>query len=347
MAGWLEEMARHPLALKSPGGAAYARQRLDGVATTWLENRASHYRVYFRQLLGALGLQVFAQCSLLGLGGWLVIERELTVGQLVAAELIVTAVVASLSKLGGKLESVYDLIAAANKLDAILHLEPEENRGDATLPARGPLPVRARDLALDEHDPPEIAFEVPRGGCAAILGSGAQVSHLFDALYGVRSAARGRLEIGGMTPRSLTHESLRERVALVRRSEPFPDTVEGNLRVAAPDAPISALWHALELVDLAERVERMTLALRTPITPTGAPFSDEEAIRLTLARALVAKPAVILLDRVADGLDADVFARLISALAGECTVVVHTRRPDLAAACEQQITLDPLQGHRQ
>ncbi len=122
VAGYLEEMARHLFALKLAGGGDYAMRRLDGLAAGWLTRRAAHFRIVFRQILGTLVLQVIVSASLLGLGGWLVVDRELTIGQLVAAELIVTAVVASISKLGGKLDTVYDLVAAADKLGHLLHL---------------------------------------------------------------------------------------------------------------------------------------------------------------------------------------------------------------------------------
>ncbi|MEM6963032.1 MAG: hypothetical protein AAF550_14995, partial [Myxococcota bacterium] len=80
VAGWLEEMARHVFALKMQGGARYSTSQLDQLAAQWLHYRSEHFTAYFRQYVGALVIQVIAHASLLGLGGFLVLERQLTIG---------------------------------------------------------------------------------------------------------------------------------------------------------------------------------------------------------------------------------------------------------------------------
>lgn len=92
---------------------------LDARATDFLRARAVHFRAVYRQHLGALLMQVSASALLLGLGGLLVLRKELTLGQLVAAELISTAVVSSLSNVGKHFETFYDLVAAAYKLEGL------------------------------------------------------------------------------------------------------------------------------------------------------------------------------------------------------------------------------------
>ena len=86
---------------------------------------SAHFRILMRQILFALGLQAVAATALLGLGGWLVIRGELTLGQLVAAELIVAAIVGSFAKLGKHLENFYDLLASVEKLGHLFDLPTE------------------------------------------------------------------------------------------------------------------------------------------------------------------------------------------------------------------------------
>lgn len=136
VAGWLEEMARHPLSFKLAGGEEFAAARINTLAGAYLAKRDRHFRIVFRQVVGALTIEVLASVSLLAVGGILVIERQLSIGQLVAAELIVTAVVASIAKLGGKVEVFYDLVAAVDKLGEILDLPIE--RSDGEDPPHGP-----------------------------------------------------------------------------------------------------------------------------------------------------------------------------------------------------------------
>ena len=105
VAAWLETIAARPTAFKSPAAQIMARDRVDHLARDFLLARKDHFRIIMRQTIGSLAVQTIASAALLGLGGWLVIQGQLTLGQLVAAELVVTAVVASFAKMGKQIES--------------------------------------------------------------------------------------------------------------------------------------------------------------------------------------------------------------------------------------------------
>jgi putative ABC transport system ATP-binding protein len=116
MAAWLEEIAKCPHTFRFGRGGALALDRADALAGDYVAARARHYRVVWRQTLFALLLEALGSTVLLSLGGWLVINRQLTLGQLVAGELIVTLVLAALSKVGKYVEIFYDLQASLDKL---------------------------------------------------------------------------------------------------------------------------------------------------------------------------------------------------------------------------------------
>ena len=147
MGSFLAEIGRPGYAIKDAGGSSYAHERLDTLSADYLRARAAHFRVVLRQLLGALLTHAIASVALLTIGGWLVIRRELTVGQLVAAELIVTAVVASLTYLSRYVESYYDLATSLYKLQGLLEL-PTEAEGEETAvdEVRGPAELVLRDV---------------------------------------------------------------------------------------------------------------------------------------------------------------------------------------------------------
>ena len=93
MAAWLEDIARCPATFRNDGGTELPQNALTGSLTSICQRESRHFRVLMRQIVFALELQAVASTVLLGLGGWLVISGELTLGQLVAAELIVTVIV--------------------------------------------------------------------------------------------------------------------------------------------------------------------------------------------------------------------------------------------------------------
>ena len=125
LVNWFEEIAHFPFLFKGPGGYALAYERANELATGYVHAREKHFRILMRQISGLLTLQVFAAAILLAVGGYLVISQQITLGQLVASELIMASIVGALAKMGKKLEAWYDALAAMNKLGHIFDLDIE------------------------------------------------------------------------------------------------------------------------------------------------------------------------------------------------------------------------------
>ena len=163
------------LTFRQRGGSAHALRRSDELARDYLGARLKHFKYLFRQILGALGLQAVASALLLGLGGWLVINRQLTLGQLVAAELIVTAVVAAIAKFGKHLEAWYDLLASMDKLGQLVDLPLEQDTGESVPPRSGPAALALHGLEFHyREDAPVLSgasLEVRAGESVAITGA--------------------------------------------------------------------------------------------------------------------------------------------------------------------------------
>jgi putative ABC transport system ATP-binding protein len=298
VAGWLEEMARHIFTLKSRGGAEMASSRLDDLAANWLRARDAHFRVFFRQFIGALTIQVIVSVALLAVGGWLVVERELTIGQLVAAELIVSAVVVSIAKLGNKLETVYDLVAAADKLHTLLALPLERQYGDHMHMPEGPLAVDFEGVRTSSGLLDRIDLEIPAGGTMLLRTDSRSRDEIADLLFAVQEPEEGSVRVGGADLRDLDLASARSRTSVVRDPEILPGSVAENVRAFAPGLGAAEIWDLLERVGLADEVRRFPEGLRTLLPPSGIPLDGCGRLRLTLARALAAEPGLLVLDGV-------------------------------------------------
>ncbi|MEM6732329.1 MAG: ABC transporter transmembrane domain-containing protein, partial [Myxococcota bacterium] len=127
---WLQDVAKNSHSFRSMRGGEYVGSRTANLANEWLGHRKKHWRVQFRQLTSMLTIQVVATTLLLALGGWLVVERQLSLGQLVAAELMITLTVGSLAKIGKLFPKLYDLIAALDKIGTVLDLDAPMLEGD-------------------------------------------------------------------------------------------------------------------------------------------------------------------------------------------------------------------------
>lgn len=318
VAGWLEEMARHPLSFKLAGGEELAQTQVETLAKSYLDKRDRHFRIVFRQLVGAFTIEVVASVALLAVGGLLVIERQLSIGQLVAAELIVTAVVASIAKLGGKVEIFYDLVAAVDKLGEILDLPLERPDGEILPPGGGP----RLGLVLDEVEvesepgvaPVRVSFKVAPGERLALAGAERDTNAAIDAIFGLRAPSAGVIEMDGHDARDLSLRELRRRVALVRGTGIFPGCILDNLRAANADLTAEEAWDALNQVGLANAVKSLPKGLQTPIRRDGSPLSRTQAIALTIARAVAGKPSLLILDRTLDRMDSEAGIRIADRL---------------------------------
>ncbi|WIG97063.1 ATP-binding cassette domain-containing protein [Myxococcus sp. SDU36] len=309
VAAWLEELARHPLAFRSRDGAVLAEEQADVLTRRYLGARRRHFSVVFRQVVGSLGLQVVASALLLGLGGWLVIQRQLTLGQLVAAELIVTTVLTSFVKFGKHVEAFYDLQAALDKLGHLVDLPLEEDGPhQEPLPEeRDGLPVRIDGVHFSHGEARAaltgLNLELAPGEKVALLApSGGGKSTLADLLFGLRQPTQGRLAVGGVDTRRVSLAALRSQVALVRGVEVLEGSVLDNVRAGRASVPPSEARRALESVGLLEAVLSLPRGLDTPLGPSGAPLSSGQVRRLMVARALAGAPRLIVLDEVLEGL---------------------------------------------
>ena len=345
---WLEDVARYPRLFKGPGGYALAAERADRLARSYLAHRAAHFRILMRQVGGLLALEVLASSALLVVGGGLVLSQQLTLGQLVAAELIVSAVVASIAKLGKQFEAWYDALAAVDKLGHLVDLETERVDGDVPpgAPASG-ASVVAKGLRHAYPGGREVLravdFELPAGGRLAVSGpQGSGCSTLLDLLAGMREPSSGSILVDGLDLRSWSLESLRSRVMLLRSQDIFNGTVADNVGLSLPGVGLEQVQDALARAGLLDDVLAMPQGLSTPLVTGGLPLSSRQRNRLLIARALLLRPRLLLLDELLDGLDpATSGAMLDIILDPSCawTVVAATRDPAVAARFPSRLSL--------
>ena len=349
VAGWMEEIARHPVAFKTAGGPGLAAERADELTRDYLQARSAHFRVLLRQIAFALFLQVVANVALLALGGMLVVRGELTLGELVAAEIVVTLVVATFTKLGKQLEAYYDLLAAVDKLGHLIDL-PLERVGAETYEARtGGAVVALRDVmfSYDGQNIPalsHLSLEIGAGERVAIVGpNGAGKSTLADLLFALRVPDHGWIEIDGADLRSLRLETLREHVALVKGVEAIEGTVLENVRVGRASITHEDVRESLRKVGLLDTVLALPNGLDTMLWTAGSPLSLGQANLLMIARAIVGRPRLLILDESFDHLDSDIRKTVLPAILGpdtHCTLVVVTHSGEVAKLCGRVVRLE-------
>jgi ABC-type bacteriocin/lantibiotic exporter with double-glycine peptidase domain len=346
VAAWLEELAKCPHTFRFGRGGELAYRRADDLADAYLTARRRHFRVIWRQTLFAFFLEAVAMTVLLGLGGWLVINRQLTLGQLVAGELIVALVLAAISKSGKYIETFYDLQASLDKLGVIDQLPLERQGGETLPPSSEPMRVvvetrRWTPSQGTRSAEPLRRVEINPGERVAVSGpSGSGKTRLLETLALLRVPAEGLLEFDGLDARSLDRPQTRLQLAYVGQAETFADTVAENIRVGRSDLSSTDIRRALEMVGLADTVARLPEGVGTPLASDGQPLSANDLSRLSIARAIAGRPRLLLINGMLDRLDLRTCPQLVESLfdrSAPWTLVIVTARDDIKNRCDRTV----------
>ena len=345
---WLQEIARNPRTFKTAGAQQWIYERSDRLASRYVARRKEHFRAVFAQTLGALGLRALASTALLAIGGWLVIQGELSLGQLVAAEIVVSIVVDATAKLDNHLEKFYVVMAATDKLGHLLDLPLEERSGE-----HHALPRSSRGVSLTLQ---EVAFErsartlfsgvsleLPAGASLCVTGpAGAGKSSFVQLLWALRQPSRGSIRVDGRDVRELSTESLRELVAIASGSEFLEASLRDNVRVGRSSVSDDDVRMALEHVGLTRDIALLPDGLDTELDGEGHPLSESQSRRLLLARAIASRPKLVVVDDLVDTLPAPMRATLLDSLLAadrRWTVVLVSDDPAVAARCTHELRL--------
>ena len=348
VAGWLEELARNPLMFRSAEGAALAVDRADSLARRYLGYRQAHFRIFLRQYGGTVALQAVAGAGLLLDGGALVIERQLSLGQLVASEFVVASVLSALIKFSEKLEVYYDLTAAVDKLGHLVELPTERTDGATPPPPPGPAALSVHALSYGHGDGHTVLnginLKLRPGDRVVIDGpSGAGKSTLGALLFGMHPIGPGHVMLDSNDLRDLQPSHLRGQVRLANGVEVLAGSIAENIHLGGPPLEGGRLRALFAAVGLLPRIGRLPEGADTVLSPTGAPLSSGELRRLMVARAIAAGPRLLVIDDLLDGLAEADQTTLLDALSPPTrgwTLLVLTRNPSLAGRFDRRLHLD-------
>jgi len=346
---WLEEVARTVSAFKAAGRATPALDRMDAHVSGYLRYRQRHFRVLVIQAMAAVGFKTIVTGALLILGSVLVIQRQITLGQFVAAELVIVTVLAGIERVVGSLADVYDLLTAVYKLGGVTDLRVERVGGLGVDGPGGGVSVRLENVSYTYPSSNRAALQGitlrakagERIGITGADGSGA--STLLAVLSGMLPGYTGTVQVDGITMHDLDPASLRARVGMMSNiNELFEGTVEENIALGRAGIGPAEVMHALTRVGAAEAVQDLPLGLRTPLVSAGRGVPSTLRVRLLVARAIVAQPRLVLLDETLATVEPAARQELLEALTGPeapWTIFFVTHAPEVLAACDRVLVL--------
>ncbi|BCL24374.1 ABC transporter ATP-binding protein [Streptomyces tuirus] len=297
-----------------------------------------------------------------GLGGWFALRGSLEPGAVVSLALLLTRLYAPLTALAGARVEVMSALVSFERVFEVLDLRPLiEEKPDARPVPEGPVAVEFDNVrfgypaadkvslasleevaSLDERGGDEVlhglSFRAEPGRTVALVGSsGAGKSTIAQLMPRLYDTDEGAVRIGGVDVRDLTARSLRQTLGMVTQDgHLFHDTVRANLLLARPEATQDELWDALRRARLDDLVRSLPDGLDTVVGERGYRLSGGERQRMTIARLLLARQRVVILDEATAHLDntseAAVQEALAEALEGRTAVVIAHRLSTVRAA---------------
>lgn len=346
---WLEEVARAVSTFKSAGRATPSLARMDEHVNGYLRYRQRHFKVLVFQAMAAVGFKTLVTGTLLILGSVLVIQRQITLGQFVAAELVIVTVLAGIERLVGSLAEVYDVLTAVYKLGGVTDLKLESVGGLALPDDDAGLAVRLDGVSYTYPTGTtpalrDLKVDVRAGERVAVTGSdGSGASTLLAVLAGMLPSYTGTLTIGGITMRDLDASALRDRIGMhIGANEIFEGTVEDNVSLGRAEIGPAEVMQALARVGAADDVQALPLGLRTPLVSAGRGLPSTLRIRLLIARAIVTRPRLLLLDETLATVEPAARHELVSALTARdvpWTVLIVSHDPEVFQAVDRVLVL--------
>jgi len=305
IAHWLEELARTSVSFRLAGKTELPLHKTDGHLQNYLSARESHFKILMQQYGMMVGFKVLVAAGLLAIGGILVMQQIMNIGQFVAAEIIILIVINSVEKLVRSLETIYDVLTSLEKIGQVTDLELEDHQGIDLL---SKCTNNGLDVCLNEvgFGYPEnkkltlegISFNLKSGESLIITGPGSSgKSTLIRLIAGLHHANEGSVSFNGFNTGNIETNSLRSVIGeCLHSDELFRGTILENITLGRPQASFENVQWAIESVGLANFIRDQDEGFNTQIDPSGKRLPGRIAQRLLLARAIADKPKLLLLE---------------------------------------------------
>ncbi len=306
VAHWIQEIARSVISFKLSGKTSLGLQKNDILVSDYLKARESHFKVLMLQFIQMISFKVVVTASLLLIGGALVLNQEMNIGQFVAAEIIILLIIGSVEKLILGLESFYDALTSLEKIGQIVDKDLESQKGETPQFSKG-ISIELDKVSYgvqgrDRHILKDISLKIVPDSRILVRGeSGAGKSTLLRLISGVMESTSGQIYINNMSINSLHLNFYRSQLGLSLSDEtPFEGTIKENLTFGNKDIPDEQIFEILEKAGLTNFIKEQPEGLNTILYPDGKQMSYTLSKKIVLARAILKSPKVLVLEDALD-----------------------------------------------
>jgi ABC-type bacteriocin/lantibiotic exporter with double-glycine peptidase domain len=349
VAGWLQEMARNNFSFRNELNFDYALQKNDNLVSDYLNYREKHFNVIKKQFSQLIIFKMIITASLLSIGGFLVINQQMNIGQFVAAEIIILLVINSVEKIILGLETFYDVLTSVEKIGQVTDMNLEEESTLDQTTSYTNILLETENLKFKFPDSKNnilnsISLKIEQGEKIIIDGeNGSGKTTLIRILAGLLQPTAGNFFINDDTFRKINLKQYRLQVGVIIHGEtPFEGTILENITFNDKSITPEDLKWAIDAVRLTSLIKTLPKGLDTKIFPEGSQLSSSNTQKILLARSIIHRPKILFYEDPTDNMDQVVANEIIDFITSnknKWTVIVSSKNPYWKTKCNRQITM--------
>lgn len=349
---WIQEISRNVLQLKATDSQPYLLQKTNDLINRYTDTRKARFAVLIRQYVGSVSGQALAQAGALALAGALLAQGQLTLGQLVAVEVVVGALVISFDSLIKNMGHVYYFFVSLTELDAFFSHPQDQVPASSTVTLPTPrgqgIRVTCKNVGL-VHDGYSVFdnfnLEVAPGEKLGIYAKTAVAKlSLARVLGGLEQPTNGVVQYNGVDLRYLDPDAINQCRSVVIDSQLtlLQGTIEDNIVVGRSYVTYDDIAWALRFAELEEEIEALPRGIKSDIRELGEVLPSSKVVQILLARAVLGHPQVLVFDGLIHSMDPSMRETILRRLCSKdetWSVIFVSTDPNLTAHADRRIML--------
>ncbi len=351
VAHWLEEIARTVTTFKLEVYSDLPLERTDELASKYLDARKNHFKILLFQYRIIVIFKTVITGGLLVLGSWLVINNQISIGQFVAAEIVVILIMNSVEKLILSMDTIYDVLTALEKIGYITDI-PLERRGGMNFSevdsGKGlALDINNLTFKFEDAETPAIqnlSLKVKPGERICIAGyNGAGKSTLLQLLAGLFENYSGSIAYNGFSLRSIDPSTLRKAIGKYSTQEDiFQGTILENITLGMSEVSLKEVVQVAQTIGLDTYIKKLPMGYKTVLMSGGRNTPESIRTKIILARSFILRPKLLLLEDFLNEFQVDEKKNIATCLTDgtyNWTLLAVSNDPMFAASCDRVVLM--------